>query len=82
VDAQAKYMFDEETVRRLGWLGSAAIKVRYVFERNSVTNWQNDVMQTYMYTSALSGVGYMTWLAWNNPNYDVHLISGSLIFTW
>jgi hypothetical protein len=82
VDAQAIYRFDEETVRRMGWLGTVAIKARYAYERNIVQNWQIDPMQTYMYTSTLTGVGYMTWLAWNNPNYDVHLISGSIIFAW
>jgi len=26
--------------------------------------------------------GYMAWLAWNNPNYNVHLVGGSLAFNW
>jgi hypothetical protein len=38
-------------------------------------------MQTYMY-SAAPGTSYMTWLAWDNPNYNVHMLGGSLGFAW
>jgi hypothetical protein len=27
-----------------------------------------------MYNPAFTGVGYMTWLAQDNPNYTVHLM--------
>jgi hypothetical protein len=47
-----------------------------------VQNWQIDTMQTYMYNPAFTGVGYMTWLAWDNPNYNVHLIAASLVMKW
>jgi hypothetical protein len=26
--------------------------------------------------------GYMTWMAWDNPNYNVHIQGGSLTFAW
>ena len=81
LEAMAKYTFDEDLVRRLGWNGKVFARVRYVWERNSVENWQNDIMQTYMY-SATSFSSYMTWLAWDNPNYNVHMIGASLGFAW
>ena len=81
LEAMAKYTFDEDLVRRLGWNGKVFARVRYVWERNSVENWQNDIMQTYMY-SAVPFTSYMTWLAWDNPNYNVHMIGGSLGFAW
>ena len=82
-EAIAKYKFDEELVRRLGWRGEVTAKLRYAWERNTVTNWQLDQMNTYMmYSSALSTAGYMTWLAWDNPNYNVHLLGASLIWKW
>jgi hypothetical protein len=28
------------------------------------------------------GCGYMTWMAWDNPNYNVHILGGSLTFAW
>ena len=51
LEAMAKYTFDEGLVRRLGWNGKVFARVRYVWERNSVENWQNDIMQTYMYSA-------------------------------
>jgi hypothetical protein len=38
-------------------------------------------MQTHMY-SVSSSTGFMTWLAFNNPNYDVHRLAASLAFSW
>jgi MtrB/PioB family decaheme-associated outer membrane protein len=81
-EAIAKYKFDEELVRRLGWTGEVSAKLRYAWERNSVQNWQLDQMNTYMYSSALTTAGYMTWMAWDNPNYDVHLLGASLTWKW
>ena len=81
-EAIAKYKFDEELVRRLGWTGEVSAKLRYAWERNSVQNWQLDQMNTYMYSSALTTAGYMTWMAWDNPNYNVHLLGASLAWNW
>jgi hypothetical protein len=68
-------------VRSLGWHGKAVARLRYVWERNSVDNWQNDPMQTYMF-SLIPTAGYMAWMAWNNPNYNVHMLGGSIAFSW
>jgi MtrB/PioB family decaheme-associated outer membrane protein len=80
-DASARYRFDPADVRRIGFSGEVYAKLAYAWERNSVTNWQNDLMQTYMY-SVSSSTGYMTWLAFNNPNYNVHRLTASLAFAW
>lgn len=84
LEAQAKYRFDRETVQAIGWKGDVSAKLRYAWERNSVANWQNDLMQTYMYTTSSpgSGYGYWDWMAYNNPNYNVHLLAASLTFKW
>jgi Putative outer membrane beta-barrel porin, MtrB/PioB len=71
----------------MGWTGKVIARLRYVWERNNVQNWQNDEMLTYMYSSSnvvtgLNSLGYMTWMAWNNPNYNVHLLGGSIAFAW
>jgi hypothetical protein len=81
LEAMAKYTFDEDFVRRMGWHGKVIARLRYVWERNSVQNWQTDVMQTYMY-STVPITGYMTWMAWDNPNYNVHVFGGSIAFAW
>jgi hypothetical protein len=48
-----------------------------VWERNSVDNWQNDSVAPYntWATNAL-------FMAYNNPNYNVHMLMASLAFTW
>jgi MtrB/PioB family decaheme-associated outer membrane protein len=81
LEAMAKYTFDDDFVRSMGWNGKVSARLRYAWENNRVTNWQTDVMQTYMY-SVTSAAGYMTWMAWNNPNYNVHRIGASLAFSW
>ena len=45
-------------------------------------NWQIDSITPYIYNPALTAVGYMTWLAQDNPNYNVHLIAASLVMKW
>ena len=80
-DAMASYTFDEDFVRRMGWRGKVIGRLRYTWENNSVENWQTDVMQTYMY-SVTNIAGYMTWLAWNNPNYNVQRLGASIALTW
>jgi MtrB/PioB family decaheme-associated outer membrane protein len=87
LEAGAKYTFDEAFVHQMGWTGKVIARLRYVWERNNVQNWQNDEMLTYMYSSSnvvtgLNSLGYMTWMAWNNPNYNVHLLGGSIAFAW
>ncbi len=81
LDALLKYKLDEDKVRQLGWKGNVTVKLRYAWERNGVGNWQNDLMQNYMQATD-ANTGYMTWLAWNNPNYSVHLIAASIGFNW
>ncbi|MGB8398908.1 MtrB/PioB family decaheme-associated outer membrane protein [Bradyrhizobium sp.] len=81
IEAMAAYTFDEDFVRMMGWNGKVVARLRYAWENNRVENWQTDVMQTYMYSVA-NFSGYMTWLAWNNPNYNVHRLGASIAFTW
>ena len=85
-EANAKYKFDKETVQQIGWKGDMTLRLRYAWESNNVTNWQNDLMQTYMYSgtagSNFGNAAYMTWLAYNNPNYNVQLVTASLAWSW
>jgi len=80
-DTTAKYKFDPDDVRWFGFSGDVYAKLYYAWERNDVTNWQNDLMQTNMFSVSQS-TGYMTWLAFDNPNYAVHRLAASLAFTW
>jgi hypothetical protein len=83
VDATAKYIVDKDFVTSMGLKGEVAIKLRYAWERNSVTNWNNDTMQSYMYlVQTQNNNAYFQALAGNNPNYNVHLLGGSVSFAW
>ena len=84
VDFTAKYVVDKDFVTGLGLKGEVALKLRYAWERNSVTNWNNDTMQPYMYTALMNQpqAAYVQWTAGNNPNYNVHLLGGSVSFAW
>ena len=84
VDLTGKYVVDRDFVTSLGLKGEVALKLRYAWERNSVTNWNNDTMQPYMYTALMNQpqAAYVQWLAGNNPNYNVHLLGGSVSFAW
>ena len=81
LEAQAKYTFDKGTVRMFGIDGEAFARLRYVWERNSVNNIDQDIMQAYM-NPLISNTGFMTWMAFDNPNYNAHLIGASLGVKW
>jgi MtrB/PioB family decaheme-associated outer membrane protein len=83
IDATAKYIVDKDFVTSLGLKGEVALKLRYAWERNSVTNWNNDTMQSYMYlTQTQNQTFFYQALAANNPNYNVHLLGGTVSFAW
>ena len=77
LDATAVYTFDKEQVAALGWKGKIKAKLHYAWERNTADNWANDPLTPYT-TIANSTL----WLAWNNPNYNVHMLSVSMIASW
>ena len=81
LEAVAKYTFDKSSVRMLGPTGEAFAKLRYVWERNSVNNFDQDIMQAYM-SPLIASTGYMTWMAFDNPNYNAHLMAASLGVKW
>ena len=84
LEVSGKYIVDRDFVTSLGLKGEVALKLRYAWERNSVTNWNTDTMQPYMYTAMMNQpqAAYVQWLAGNNPNYNVHILGGSVNFAW
>ena len=78
LDATAIYKFDPTWVRSLGWKGDVKAKLRYTWESNSVSNWQNDSVLPF---STTQGANYLL-LASDNPNYNVQMLAASLIASW
>jgi MtrB/PioB family decaheme-associated outer membrane protein len=80
LDATAVYAFDPTVVAQLGWKGKVKAKLHYAWERNSVSNWSNDPLDPNGLIVA-SGPNAI-WMAYDNPNYNVHMLMASLAFTW
>ena len=56
-------------------------KLHYAWESNSVANWQNDPLAPYNIPALASGNSAI-FMAYDNPNYNVHMLMGSLAFKW
>jgi MtrB/PioB family decaheme-associated outer membrane protein len=83
IELNGKYVLDPDLVRTAGLKGEVSLRLRYAWERNSVTNWNNDLMMPYMYqVLGQSQVAYYQSMAWNNPNYNVHMIGGTVAWAW
>jgi hypothetical protein len=81
LEAIAKYTFDEGWVHQMGLSGKVVARLHYIWERNHVQNWQIDEVLPYTFP-LVGNTGYMQWMAWDNPNYNVQVLAGSLAFTW
>jgi hypothetical protein len=82
-EATAKYTFDKGWVRSFGINGEAFAKLRYAWERNSVNNVDQDLITPYILSTAgIAGLQRMTWMAYDNPNYNVHLLGASFGVRW
>jgi MtrB/PioB family decaheme-associated outer membrane protein len=80
LDATAVYTFDKQTVASMGWRGNVKAKLHYVWERNSVSDWSSDGLALYDPTFE-SGANAI-FMAYGNPNYNVHMLMTSLAFSW
>jgi MtrB/PioB family decaheme-associated outer membrane protein len=80
VDATATYRFDPTWVQQMGFKGDLLFRLRYTWESNSVANWQNDPLAPY--TDIPAFTANALWLAYDNPNYNVQMLSASLIARW
>ena len=76
-DATATYKFDKQAVAQIGGKGELKAKLRYVWERNSADNWQQEVSPFSPSFSTNS-----IYLASDNPNYNAHMLMASLLYTW
>jgi hypothetical protein len=78
LDATATYKLDPLWVSQMGFKGDILAKLRYTWERNSVSNWQNDPVAPF--SPAINPTEI--FLAFYNPNYNVQVIAGSLVALW
>jgi hypothetical protein len=78
LDATATYTFDPDLVAKLGWKGVVKAKLHYAWERNSVSDWQNDSLAPFDPIVSTQAI----WLAYDNPNYNVQMIAASFVASW
>jgi len=78
-DATAVYTFDEYAFPNTGSKVKLKAKLHYAWERNAEDNWANDPLTPYTNMPSLTN---RLWLSWYNPNYNVHMLMGSLIAAW
>ena len=78
LDATAINKFDRIWLSQIGWMGDLKAKLRYTWERNSVANWHNDLLQPF--TPAVTANAL--FLGFDNPNYNVQILARSLIASW
>jgi MtrB/PioB family decaheme-associated outer membrane protein len=84
LDATMTYKVDPTYLVQFG-KGEVYLQLHYLWEHNSVTNWQNDSTSAYLYSTLNSStVAFkdMIFLAGDNPNYNAQAISASLVVKW
>lgn len=83
-DVTATYKVDPTYLGSFGSKGEAYLNLHYMWERNSVTNWQN-AGSSYMYlpqNSSTVSFKDMIFMSGNNPNYNAQAIMASLVVKW
>jgi MtrB/PioB family decaheme-associated outer membrane protein len=80
VDAVVRYRVDPDLVRKLGWWGDVIAKLRYTWERNAVSNWQ-DLNQPDVFFVDNSATRMISLVA-QNPNYNAQVIAASVAVKW
>ena len=81
LDASLKHTVDPSLVAKLGWVGEVYVKARYVWERNSVDNWQQEGMSPLLYLND-TAVARLIEMGGTNPNYDAQFVQLSLNAKW
>ncbi|HEY0328269.1 MAG TPA: MtrB/PioB family decaheme-associated outer membrane protein [Rhodopseudomonas sp.] len=81
LDASLKHTVDPSIVAKLGWTGEVYLKARYIWERNSVDNWQQDLMSPYLYLVDQT-LARLIDMGATNPNYNAQYFQLSLNAKW
>jgi MtrB/PioB family decaheme-associated outer membrane protein len=79
LDVTATYKFDPAWVHQMGFKGDLLARLRYTWESNSVSNWQNDALAPF---TDITGMTNAIWMAYDNPNYNVQMLAASLVARW
>uniref|UniRef100_Q07TE6 Putative outer membrane protein n=1 Tax=Rhodopseudomonas palustris (strain BisA53) TaxID=316055 RepID=Q07TE6_RHOP5 len=81
LDASLRHTVDPSIVAKLGWASEVYLRARYVWERNSVENWQQEGMSPLLYLND-TAVARLIEMGGTNPNYDAQFVQLSLNAKW
>jgi hypothetical protein len=81
IDATLRHTVDPQLVAKLGWTGEVFLKLRYAWDHNNVSNWQQELMSPYLYLTDAT-YARMIEMGGTNPNYDAHRLQMSLAAKW
>ena len=86
VEANLTYKLDPALLGETS-VNNMKLRLRYMWETNAVSNWQNDALAAYTPGTNVTGApGVITntplWMGYNNPNYNVQALAASLIVQW
>jgi len=85
LDATLEYKVDPTLLAKFGTSGEVFLKLHYLWERSSVTNWQDDTTSVYMYSTlnpSTVSLKDMVFLAGDNPNYNAQAVLASIVVKW
>ncbi len=84
-DATLTYKVDPAMLAQLGTKAEVFLKLHYMWEESSVSNWQDNITQVYMYSTlnpSTVSLKDMIFMAGDNPNYNTQLLMASLVVKW
>jgi hypothetical protein len=92
VEANLTYKLDPALLGESS-INNMKLRLRYLWESNALSNWQNDALAPYSPGTNVTGAAPGTppvpvitntplWMGYNNPNYNVQALAASLIVQW
>ena len=84
LDLKLTYKIDDSLMHQAG-LSEGYFALKFTYEQNDVSNWQNSAQTAYMYStlnSSTTAMRSMIFLAGNNPNYRAEAVMSSLVLKW
>jgi MtrB/PioB family decaheme-associated outer membrane protein len=83
VDVLARYILDPDLTSRMGWKAESYVKLRYMWERNDLANWQIiDPQLGWVVNSTNTTMNRSVWMQWDKPNFNVHLVALAFGVKW
>ena len=82
LDVQAKYKIDPAVTQQLGWKGETYVKMRYLWESNSASDWATVDWNYFRQFDSPANTTNHIFLGWNNPNYNVQVLALSVGVKW